>query len=122
MSTGSPLELKSLDLAKLSPADRVWVTETAALIRAAVLQQAGGEAEVIAEKVAAKLREVPPPIAEPQAVYISVEEAAKILGVSREALDKRIQRRQVPGVLRTAGRRIQIDRARMLAGLAKRGR
>lgn len=122
MNAGSLIESKNLDLAKLSAADRAWVAQTASLIRAAVFRLAGGEAEVIAEKVAVKLREVPPAIAEPQAVYISVEEAAKILGITRRALDKRIQRRQVPGVLRTAGRRIQIDRARMLSGLAKRGR
>jgi predicted DNA-binding transcriptional regulator AlpA len=113
---------KPIGAVSLSAADRAWVAHTAALIRAAVLRQAGGEAEVIAEKVAAKLQKEPAPIAKPDAVYISVEEAATILGVSREALDKRIQRRQVPGVVRTAGRRVQIDRARMLTGLAKRGR
>jgi len=85
-------------------------------------------AEVIAEAVVAKLTAtgviVPPPVftSTPERVFIDAAEAAAILGISRDAFDKRVQRRQVPGVVRTAGRRIQIDKAKMLAGLSKRGR
>jgi predicted DNA-binding transcriptional regulator AlpA len=85
-------------------------------------------ADLVADAVVAKLTAarvvVPPPMttAEPERVFIDAAEAAAILGISRAAFDKRVQRRQVPGVVRTAGRRIQIDKAKMLAGLAKRGR
>lgn len=85
-------------------------------------------AEVIAEAVVAKLTATgviaPSPVlsSAPERVFIDATEAAAILGISRDAFDKRVQRRQVPGVVRTAGRRIQIDKAKMLAGLAKRGR
>lgn len=79
-------------------------------------------ADVIAERVVERLRGEEPRIAEPEAVFLSVDEAARLMGITRDAMDKRIQRRQVPGVLRTAGRRVQIDRARLLAGLARRTR
>jgi predicted DNA-binding transcriptional regulator AlpA len=78
-------------------------------------------ADLVAERVVERLRLTPAPITEPERV-IDAAEAAAILGITRDAFDKRVQRRQVPGVVRTAGRRIQIDKARMLAGLAKRGR
>jgi len=105
---------------KLSVADRIWVRATAEIIRAVVLRKVVDDADRIAERVVEKLREAP--MAEPEALFISVEEAARLLGITRAAVDKRIQRRQVPGVVRTAGRRVQIDRARFLAGLTKRGR
>lgn len=74
---------------------------------------------LLAERLAARLANK---LAEPAPVYIEREEAARLLGITLDAFDKRVQRRQVPGVVRTAGRRIQIDREKMLAGLAKRGR
>ncbi len=106
----------------LSAADQAAVTSIAATITAAVLARAESEADLVAQKVVEKLRQAPTPVAEPQALFISVSEAATLLGITRAALDKRIARRQVPGVVRTAGRRVQIDRERLLSGLAKRGR
>jgi len=106
----------------LTVSDRATVIAIAEMLRAAVLRKSGDEADRIADRVVEKLREMPTPITEPEALFISVKEAARILGITRAALDKRIQRRQVPGVRRTAGRRVQIDRAQFLAGLAKRGR
>lgn len=105
----------------LSPSDQAVVVEIAKMLRAAVLRSAGDDADRIAERVVEKLRHSPP-VAEPEHVFIDAAEAAAILGITRDAFDKRVQRRQIPGVVRTAGRRIQIDKARMLAGLAKRGR
>lgn len=64
----------------------------------------------------------PQPQPEPAPVLIDREEAAKLLGITVDAFDKRVQRRQVPGVVRSAGRRIQVDREKMLAGIAKRVR
>lgn len=60
-------------------------------------------------------------LAEPAPLLLSVPEAARMLGVSRAALDKRIQRGQIPGVVRT-GRRVQIHRERLLAGLERKAR
>lgn len=77
-------------------------------------------AERVAAKVVEKLKEEPT-LVEPEKLFITVDEAAKILGITRDAAEKRIERRQIPGVVRT-GRRIQIDKARMLAGLARRSR
>lgn len=107
---------------ELDERDRIAVVAIAKLLRAAVLRSAEDEADRIADRVVERLRHAPPAITEPEALFMSVGEAARILGITRAALDKRIQRGQVPGVVRTAGRRVQLDRARFLAGLAKRGR
>lgn len=79
-------------------------------------------AELVAEAVVAKLRAGAEPVPPAPSLYISVDEAARLLGISRDAIDKRIQRRQVPGVVRTAGRRVQIHREKFLAGLERRAR
>jgi excisionase family DNA binding protein len=69
----------------------------------------------------------PPPapsvvsLCEPEALLLSVAEAARLLGVTRDALDKRIQRGQVPGIVRT-GRRVQVLRPKLLAALERRAR
>lgn len=107
---------------ELTPMDRAWVARTAMLIRERDLDNTDRQAAVIADAVVAKLREAPREPMGPERVFIDTAEAAAILGISRAAFDKRVQRRQVPGVVRTAGRHIQIDKAKMLAGLAKRGR
>lgn len=94
----------------------------------ALASAGGGLVDQIAEAVVAKLAATGVVVAPavftsgPERAFIDAAEAAAILGISRDAFDKRVQRRQVPGVVRTAGRRIQIDKAKMLAGLAKRGR
>jgi predicted DNA-binding transcriptional regulator AlpA len=94
-----------------------------AALRDHILAEAGGEAEIVAGIVVAKLKESAlVPEMGPPSVFVSVGEAAKILGISRSAMDKRIQRHQVPGVVRTAGRRIQIHREKFLAGLARKAR
>jgi len=56
---------------------------------------------------------------EPPAM-LDADEAARLLGISREALYMRVARGQVPGVVRTGKRRIQFHRERLLTGLAKR--
>jgi len=62
-----------------------------------------------------------PALTEPAPLLLSVPEAAKLLGVSRAAMDKRIQRGQVPGVVRT-GRRVQLLREKLVAGLERKAR
>lgn len=52
-------------------------------------------------------------------LLMDADEVARLLGITREALDKRVQRHQVPGVVRT-GRRVQFNRERLLAGINKR--
>ena len=111
------------------PATVAPAEKTIVVVDLPVQTSAGASlADQIAEAVLAKLTAtgviVPPPVftPAPERVFIDAAEAAAILGISRDAFDKRVQRRQVPGVVRTAGRRIQIDKAKMLAGLAKRGR
>jgi excisionase family DNA binding protein len=79
-------------------------------------------AELVADAVVAKLRAGAEPVPPAPPIYISVDEAARLLGITRDAIDKRIQRRQVPGVVRTAGRRVQIHREKFLAGLERRAR
>jgi predicted DNA-binding transcriptional regulator AlpA len=50
---------------------------------------------------------------------LDADEAARLLGISKEALYMRVARGQVPGVVRTKKRRIQSHRERLLTGLAK---
>lgn len=84
-------------------------------------------AEVIADHVVAKLRAagaimtIVPAVAEPERILISSDEAAALLGITRRALAKRVERHQVPGVCRV-GRRIQFNKAKLLAGLDRRTR
>lgn len=52
-------------------------------------------------------------------VLIDAPEAARLLGISVDALYMRISRGQVPGVVKT-GRRTQFHRERLLTSLAKR--
>lgn len=103
----------------MTPQERLAIVGIAAMIREAVLRRAGGEAMIVADAVAIRLGEK---TTDPEPAYLSVDEAAAIMGITRDAIDKRIQRRQVPGVVRAAGRRIQIDREKLLAGLARRSR
>lgn len=45
-------------------------------------------------------------------LLVDADEAARLLGITRDALDKRVQRNQVSGVVRT-GRRIQFNREKL---------
>jgi excisionase family DNA binding protein len=54
-------------------------------------------------------------------LLIDVDEAARLLSVTPMALRKRVERHQIPGVVRT-GKRIQFSREKLLAGIAKRAR
>jgi predicted DNA-binding transcriptional regulator AlpA len=54
-------------------------------------------------------------------VLLDVPEAAALLGLSEAALRTRINRCQVPGIVRT-GRRIQFHRERLLSGLKSSSR
>lgn len=111
----------------LTVTDRAWVARTAALIRENVLRDADSQATVIADAVVAKLTATgviaPPPVttAEPERILISSDEAAALLGITRRALAKRVERHQVPGVCRV-GRRIQFNKAKLLSGLDRRTR
>lgn len=68
------------------------------------------QAELIAEKVANKLsNKLSGSISE----VVDMKEAAKLLGVTVEALRKRVQRNQVPGMIR-AGRKIEFNRAKLM--------
>jgi predicted DNA-binding transcriptional regulator AlpA len=57
--------------------------------------------------------------AQAPAILINAPEAARLLGISVDALYMRISRGQVPGVVKT-GRRTQFHRERLIASLAKR--
>lgn len=48
-----------------------------------------------------------------ESLLVDAEEAARLLGISVSALEKRVQRNQVPGVVRT-GRRLQFHRERLI--------
>ncbi len=98
----------------LTPDERVWVKAMAAAVRAAVLAKVG-EATIIAEKLAEKRREN----ASGPSLLISVEEAAKLLGCSKVALYQRVDRRSIPGVVRT-GRRLQFHRPTLETWLARK--
>lgn len=57
--------------------------------------------------------------AQAPAILINAPEAARLLGISVDALYMRISRGQVPGIVKT-GRRTQFHRERLIASLAKR--
>jgi excisionase family DNA binding protein len=57
----------------------------------------------------------------PVRVLIGIDEAARILGITSGALRKRVERHEVPGVVRT-GRRVQFHRERLLAAIEKKVR
>lgn len=112
------MKLKDVHGAAVVAAVMATGTESEAILMKIANLTEVDEIGLIADAVAQRL--VVP--VQTQAAFISVDDAAVLLGITREAIDKRIQRRQVPGVVRTAGRRVQIDREKMLAGLARRTR
>ncbi|MBX3209617.1 MAG: helix-turn-helix domain-containing protein [Labilithrix sp.] len=103
----------------LSAVDLACVKSMAATIREAVLRQAGGEAEIVAEKVVAKLREEEPkpPIAEPE--LLTVKQAAVVLGISPQAVRHRLHSESFPArlVVRLGGR-VMFVRAKLTAWIA----
>jgi hypothetical protein len=105
----------------LTPTETVWVKAVANMIRETVLLRAGGEAALVADAVVAKLRLTPASTAEPERILLSSDEAAALLGITRRALAKRVERHQVPGVVRS-GRKIEFNRAKLIAGLDRRTR
>ncbi|MBX3205642.1 MAG: hypothetical protein KF764_11285 [Labilithrix sp.] len=105
----------------LSADDLARVRSMAATIREAVFRQVDGEAEVIAAKVAEKLRKEEPPVAEPEAVLLSVEQAAKLLGITRNAFFKRLYRGRIPGIVRS-GRTVHIHKEKFLLGLSRKAK
>ncbi|MCU1245388.1 MAG: hypothetical protein JWN02_1298 [Acidobacteria bacterium] len=58
----------------------------------------------------------PPPLAE--RVLLNVRDAAKLLGITPNALKLRMQVRQVPGLVRI-GRRVWFHREKLVAGYGK---
>lgn len=106
-----------------APARGMVTDKATGVVEFAARESAGRAlAELVADVVVARLRADAEAVAPASSLYISVDEAARLLGISRDAIDKRIQRRQVPGVVRTAGRRVQIHREKFLAGLERRAR
>lgn len=54
-------------------------------------------------------------VSSPDPLLVDRREAARLLGISVEALDKRVQRSQLPpGALKRTGRRLQFVRAKLL--------
>lgn len=125
-SIGDRVQLVGIDA---PPVTLAPAAKTLGIIELEAPPQSGvpGLAEVIADAVMAKLTATgviaPPPVttAEPERILISSDEAAALLGITRRALAKRVERHQVPGVCRV-GRRIQFNKAKLLSGLDRRTR
>lgn len=98
-------------------AGEVYAVSMIAATRAA--EEAFNHAELVAEAVARRL--APPSSTAPEAVLLDVEEAAALLGITVDALNKRVSRRQVGGIVRT-GRRIQFHKAKLLESLERKVR
>jgi predicted DNA-binding transcriptional regulator AlpA len=79
------------------------------------------ESSALADKVAAQVLAGWADTRGTAPAIIDIEEAAHLLGISSEALFKRVQRHQVPGVVRT-GRRVQFVREKMLETVQRRAR
>lgn len=83
---------------------------------ASLLDRVRDEAKALGIKVSP-----PKPPTDPNAVLIDAPEAARLLGISVEALYMRVSRCQVSGVVKT-GRRTQFHKERLLSSLEKRAR
>lgn len=89
---------------------------TPAEVRAGMTEEA---VQAIARAVVAQLRATPASSRPPDAVLVGRAEAARLLGISIKALDMRVTRGQVPGVVRT-GRRVQFSLAVLQERIARR--
>lgn len=54
-------------------------------------------------------------------LLLDVRAAAKLLGITEDALRSRVKRRRIPGVVRSGGR-VEFHREVLLAALAKRAK
>lgn len=77
-------------------------------------------AEAVAQRVVAMLKEKPL-LDEPKPELLTVKEAAALIGITPNAVQLRIMRQQIPGVVRIGGS-IRVNRARLLEFLSGRRR